>query len=101
MAETGKEINQQPPLTDIKLDEIGEAIGDNPNLLRLGLLLGFQESKIHMFRATNHSDGQVTAKGTKDMLFAWRNKTRGADQVRNLREALEKAQLVLIAEEHL
>eukprot|EP00057_Strongylocentrotus_purpuratus_P010140 XP_011664614.1 PREDICTED: uncharacterized protein LOC105438475 [Strongylocentrotus purpuratus] len=88
-------------LTDMKLNEIGEALGDNENLMTLGLHLGFPQSKVKMFLATNRADGNVSPKGTKNMLFAWRNKTSSANQVKNLREALVKADLKLVADEHL
>lgn len=90
-----------PSLTDLKLNDIGEALGVNENLMTLGLHLGFPRSKMEMFLATNRADGNVSPKGTKNMLFAWRNKTPSAKQVKELRDALVKADLKLVAEEHL
>eukprot|EP00057_Strongylocentrotus_purpuratus_P024867 XP_011679341.1 PREDICTED: uncharacterized protein LOC105445473 [Strongylocentrotus purpuratus] len=88
-------------LTDLKLNEIGEALGVNENLMTLGLHLGFPRPKMEMFLATNRSDGNVSPKGTKIMLFTWRNKTPRANQVQNLRAALIDSELGLVAEEHL
>lgn len=67
------------PLTDLELIKIGDALGVNVKLPDLGFHLGFIESEVDMFLATNRVDGIVSSKGTKKMLSAWRNKTPGAD----------------------
>ncbi|XP_030833518.1 uncharacterized protein LOC105445475 [Strongylocentrotus purpuratus] len=88
-------------LMDIKLNKIGDAVGDDENLAALGLLLGFAQTKVDMFLATNRVDGKVSAKGTKNMLSAWSKKTRGENQVKELSDALADVELGYIAEKYL
>ena len=88
-------------LMELKLNEIGNALGNDKNLPDLGLYLGFTKSEVDMFLATNRVDGKVSPRGTNDMLFAWSNKTLGADQVRELRDALVAAKLGHVAERYL
>ncbi|XP_030833522.1 uncharacterized protein LOC105445398 isoform X2 [Strongylocentrotus purpuratus] len=94
---TGRMTN----LMEMKLNKIGDAVGDDENLAALGLRLGFQQSKVNLFLATNRVDGKVSSKGTKNMLSAWSKKTPGKDQVRELSDALADVELGHIAEEYL
>ncbi|XP_030833521.1 uncharacterized protein LOC105445398 isoform X1 [Strongylocentrotus purpuratus] len=98
---SGLLTGRMTPLTDLELIEIADALGNHVKLAALGLHLGFIESEVDMFLATNRVDGIVSSKGTKNMLSAWRNNTPGADQAKKLWDALVAAKLGYVAEKHL
>lgn len=88
-------------ISDRRLREIAKAIGNNTKLMDLGIELGIKFQEIRNYRASNHSGGEVSAEGTTSMLFSWREGITPAQQRNKLREALEKVELVGIAEEYL
>ncbi|XP_063959994.1 uncharacterized protein LOC129266542 isoform X2 [Lytechinus pictus] len=88
-------------ISDKKLLNIGNSIGNNDKLLALALELGFTYAEYKNYKATNQGAGDVTSAGTISMLFCWREKMKREEQVRVLSCALEKVGLVEVAEEHL
>ena len=77
---------------DIETEELVE---------KLARALGFSQAAINRYMATNRLEGRVTAKGTRDMLFAWRQKTSPADHMVTLRRALVQSGLILLADKYL
>nr|XP_054769505.1 uncharacterized protein LOC129277339 [Lytechinus pictus] len=88
-------------LSDKEILNIAESISDEMNIRRLGIDLGFKWAKVDQFLKTNRSDGDVTSKGTQNMLSSWRNNTRAADQRTKMRKALVEAELTAVAEKYL
>nr|XP_054760370.1 uncharacterized protein LOC129266542 [Lytechinus pictus] len=88
-------------ISDKKLLNIGNSIGNNDKLLALALELGFTYAEYKNYKATNQGAGDVTSAGTISMLFCWREKMKREEQVRVLSCALEKVGLLEVAEEHL
>ncbi|XP_041470174.1 uncharacterized protein LOC121419786 [Lytechinus variegatus] len=88
-------------ISDKKLLNIGNSIGNNDKLLALALELDFTYAEYKNYKATNQGAGDVTSAGTISMLFCWREKMKREEQVRVLSCALEKVGLVEVAEEHL
>lgn len=60
----------------------------------------FLKSTTHLSK-TNRMGGDVTSRGTQNMLDSWRQKTKVADQRIKLMKALVEAELTAIAEKHL
>ncbi|XP_041481836.1 uncharacterized protein LOC121429006 [Lytechinus variegatus] len=88
-------------LSDKEILNIAESISDEMNIRRLGIELGFKWAKVDQFLKTNRSGGDVTSKGTQNMLSSWRNNTRAAEQRTKMRKALVEAELTAVAEKYL
>ena len=78
-------------ISDGDLADIAEELGNHENVAKLGRSLGFKQSKIDQFMATNRAEGKVTCKGTECMLFEWKMGVVGKQQHTKLRKALFKA----------
>ena len=68
---------------------------------KLGRALGFSQAAINRYLATNRLEGKVTSKGTRDMLFAWRQNTSPANHETTMKTALQKSGLNFLAHKHL
>ena len=86
-------------LGDKELLEIANRIGDSQKLVELGFELGLSHAKIKQYLATNRTDGEVSNKGTRGLLFDWRESVSQKQQRTLLRDALMKAKFVEIAED--
>ncbi|XP_041466136.1 uncharacterized protein LOC121416745 [Lytechinus variegatus] len=67
----------------------------------LGRTLGFKPAAINRYAETNRLEGRVTCKGTRDMLFYWRQSVGPSNQHPRLKQALIDANLVMLAETYL
>ena len=83
---------------DTVLRHVADCISNADQLEALGLKLGFEIPQIDRFRQTNLISGEVTTRGTKQMLRAWAEGVETSRQVETLRSALVRAGLVQIAE---
>ena len=88
-------------ISEMKLNKLGEEIGDNPKLRTLGLNLGLKITKISQYEATNRIDGRVGSKGTVDMLLDWKKNTPRDDQMPVLWAALIEAGLAELADQYI
>ena len=93
------------PVTDIGIAD--EAIVDladdfesDEHIYKLGLALGFRNAFVERFLRTNTLQGAVTTKGTREMLFNWRQKALPENQAQTLKAALQKAGLNYLAHKH-
>ncbi|XP_041467401.1 uncharacterized protein LOC121417734 [Lytechinus variegatus] len=87
--------------TDDLLSKLAEDIETDEQMEGLGRSLGFKHAAIRRYTETNRLEGRVTCKGTRDMLFDWRQTVEPADQHPRLKQALIDAHLVMLAETHL
>ncbi|XP_041467410.1 uncharacterized protein LOC121417743 [Lytechinus variegatus] len=87
--------------TDDLLSKLAEDIETDEQMEGLGRSLGFKHADIRRYTETNRLEGRVTCKGTRDMLFDWRQTVEPADQHPRLKQALIDAHLVMLAETHL
>ncbi|XP_063971342.1 uncharacterized protein LOC135158027 isoform X2 [Lytechinus pictus] len=76
-------------LTEEKLIDLAEAVGDHKNVLKFGLKLGFKKSEVSTYISTNRRNDSF--EGTTSMLFDWKRKTRRANQIPDITKALEDA----------
>ncbi|XP_063971389.1 uncharacterized protein LOC135158051 isoform X2 [Lytechinus pictus] len=76
-------------LTEEKLIDLAEAVGDHKNVFKFGLKLGFQKSEVSTYISTNRRNDSF--EGTTSMLFDWKRKTRRANQIPDITKALEDA----------
>ncbi|XP_063971525.1 uncharacterized protein LOC129283407 isoform X1 [Lytechinus pictus] len=76
-------------LTEEKLMDLAEAVGDHKNVLKFGLKLGFQKSEVSTYISTNRRND--SSEGTTSMLFDWKRKTRRANQIPGIIKAFEDA----------
>nr|XP_054775217.1 uncharacterized protein LOC129283407 isoform X2 [Lytechinus pictus] len=76
-------------LTEEKLIDLAEAVGDHKNVLKFGLKLGFKKSEVSTYISTNRRNDSF--EGTTSMLFDWKRKTRRANQIPDITKALEGA----------
>ena len=88
-------------LSDRVIADIANDIETEEQAESLGRALGFSQAAINRYLATNRVQGRVTSKGTRDMLFAWRQNTLPANHQTTLKAALQKAGLILLAFKHL
>ena len=94
----------QPPtpgLSDRAVADIADDIETEEQVAKLGRVLGFSQAAINRYLATNRLEGKVTSKGTREMLFAWRQNTPPPDHESMLDNALQRSGLVLTAHTHL
>ncbi|XP_063971340.1 uncharacterized protein LOC135158026 isoform X2 [Lytechinus pictus] len=76
-------------LTEEKLIDLAEAVGDHKNVFKFGLKLGFKKSEVSTYISTNRRND--SSEGTTSMLFDWKRKTRRANQIPDIIKALEDA----------
>ena len=81
--------------------DIADDIETEEKVERLGRELGFKQAAINRYLATNKMRGKMTAEGTRDMLFAWRESTSVGRHVVTMRRALVRSGLVLLADKYL
>ena len=83
-----------------KLSKLADELGGDDRLHNLGFKLGFKRTQIMQYLKTNRRDGVVGSEGTRNMLFAWKEKTSKKKQVPDLRKALVESEFVQTAEEY-
>ena len=88
-------------LSDSLLDQIADDIERESQVEDLGRVLGFNRAQINRYLATNRMEGRVTSRGTRDMLFDWRQKVSPCDHHVTFKMALRKAGLVYLADSYL
>ena len=88
-------------ITDKQLEDLATELGNDAKLVKLGLELGFQHPRIENYLATNTVHGQVSSRGTSNMLFDWKRKTPLAEQAFSLKKSLDDAELSGVAEKTL
>ncbi|XP_041466110.1 baculoviral IAP repeat-containing protein 1g-like [Lytechinus variegatus] len=84
--------------SDDLLSRLADDIERDEQIEGLGRSLGFKHAAISRYTETNRLEGRVTCKGTRDMLFDWRQTVEPADQHPRLKQALIDAHLVMLAE---
>ncbi|XP_071504156.1 uncharacterized protein [Diadema antillarum] len=87
-------------ISDEKLYDIAEDIGDHENLPRLGSALGFRQGQIQGYVKTNSSGGGVSCKGTRNMLLAWKMKTPRKEQIAKLKQVLVEQGFQDLVDDH-
>ena len=88
-------------LSDGSLMDLAKDIERDEHVSSLAARLGFSRVKIDRYLATNSMGGRQTHKGTEDMLFDWRLKTKISHQPVILKKALIDSGLRMLAEHHL
>ncbi|XP_030849890.1 uncharacterized protein LOC105439103 [Strongylocentrotus purpuratus] len=88
-------------IADDLLSKLAEDIETGEQMEALGRTLGFRVEDINIYTETNRIEGRVTSKGTRDMLFDWRQTVEPCDQHLRLEQALIDAKLVMLADSHL
>ncbi|XP_063970666.1 uncharacterized protein LOC135157763 [Lytechinus pictus] len=83
-------------VTDEGLLQLSSTVGNNSNLINLGIRLGFSYQEAREYKQTNYTGGEVGHQGTTKMLFEWKMKHMG--YIRDLYAALEKSALAAVAE---
>eukprot|EP00057_Strongylocentrotus_purpuratus_P014908 XP_011669382.1 PREDICTED: uncharacterized protein LOC105440654 [Strongylocentrotus purpuratus] len=88
-------------IADNLLFKLAEDIETGEQMEALGRTLGFKVADINRYTETNRIEGRVTCKGTRDMLFDWRQTVEPCDQHIRLKQALIDAELVMLASTYL
>ncbi|XP_041466577.1 uncharacterized protein LOC121417076 [Lytechinus variegatus] len=88
-------------ITDGLLCKLAENIEPDEQMETLARKLGFEQAAINRYTETNILEGQVTCKGTRDMLFDWRQRVEPSNQHPRLRQALIDANLIMLADTYL
>ena len=88
-------------LPDRVIADIADDIETEEQVEKLGRALGFSWAAINRYLETNRLEGRVTSKGTRDMMFAWRQKTPPKDHKIVLTKALRDSGLLLLAYKYL
>ena len=88
-------------ISDDLLFKLAEDIETGEQMEALGRTLGFKVAEINRYTETNRIEGLVTCKGTRAMLFDWRQTVKPCDQHHRLEQALIDAKLVMLADTHL
>ena len=88
-------------LSERLLADIADDIETEEKVEKLGRALKFSQAAINRHMATNRFEGRVTSKGTRDVLFAWRQHSSPGDHLVTMRRALVNAGLVLLADKYL
>nr|XP_054756762.1 uncharacterized protein LOC129262775 [Lytechinus pictus] len=91
----------QGDIPDKLLCELAEDIETGEQMEALGRTLGFNTAAINRYAETNRLEGRVTCKGTRDMLFDWRQTVDPSNQHPRLKQALIDSSLVRLAEIYL
>ncbi|XP_063956855.1 uncharacterized protein LOC129263504 [Lytechinus pictus] len=87
--------------TDDLLSKLAEDIETGEQMEGLGRSLGFKHAAVNRYTETNNKGDRATCKGTRDMLFDWRQTVEPAFQHSRLKQALIDAHLVMLAKTHL
>eukprot|EP00057_Strongylocentrotus_purpuratus_P025264 XP_011679738.1 PREDICTED: uncharacterized protein LOC105445647 [Strongylocentrotus purpuratus] len=82
------------------LRSVARDIESDNQMCAIGRELGFSESVLDRFAASNRIEGMVTCKGNTDMLFEWRQEVVPSELPFRLKKALRQAGLVFLAEKH-
>ena len=88
-------------LADYALADLADDIETDEQVESLGQSLGLKRSHVNRYLATNRLTGRVTCKGTRDMLYDWRQKTAPRNQATTLKKALVDSGLVMLADRYL
>ncbi|XP_030849229.1 uncharacterized protein LOC100893826 [Strongylocentrotus purpuratus] len=88
-------------IADDLLSKLAEDIETGEQMEALGRTLGFRVADINRYTETNRIEGRVTCKGTRDMLFDWRQTVEPCDQHIRLKQGLIDAELVMLASTYL
>ncbi|XP_041467399.1 NACHT, LRR and PYD domains-containing protein 6-like [Lytechinus variegatus] len=91
----------QGGINDDLLSKLAEEIETGEQMEALGRSLGFKPAAINRYTETNSLEGRVTCKGTREMLFDWRQTVEPSRQHHRLKQALLDAHLVMLAKTHL
>ncbi|XP_030849741.1 uncharacterized protein LOC105446828 [Strongylocentrotus purpuratus] len=91
----------QGGIVDSLLFQLAEDIETGEQIETLGRALGFKAAAINRYTDTNNKGDRVTCKGTRDMLFDWRQTVVPCDQHLRLNQALTDAKLVMLADTYL
>eukprot|EP00057_Strongylocentrotus_purpuratus_P012797 XP_011667271.1 PREDICTED: uncharacterized protein LOC105439700 [Strongylocentrotus purpuratus] len=91
----------QGGIADDLFFKLAENIQTGEQMEALGRTLGFKVADINRYTETNNKGAQVTCKGTRDMLFDWRQTVMPCDQHLKLKQALIDAKMVMLADTHL
>eukprot|EP00057_Strongylocentrotus_purpuratus_P027312 XP_011681786.1 PREDICTED: uncharacterized protein LOC105446527 [Strongylocentrotus purpuratus] len=89
-----------PRIADDLLVKLAEDIETSEQMEALGRVLGVKVAAINRYTDTNNIGGRVTCKGTRDMLFDWRQTVEPCNQHQRLKQALHDTGLVSLAETH-
>ncbi|XP_030849730.1 uncharacterized protein LOC115927696 [Strongylocentrotus purpuratus] len=88
-------------IVDGLLSQLADDIETGEQMEALGRALGLKPAAINRYTETNRIEGRVTCKGTRDMLFKWRQTVVPCNQHIRLKQALIDAELVMLAEIYL
>ena len=88
------------PLSDKEVFDVAEDIESDAQIENLGVTLAFSRADINRYLGTNETLGSKTSKGSRMMLFHWRQTVRQRDQRASLKGALVRAGLVMIADQY-
>eukprot|EP00057_Strongylocentrotus_purpuratus_P004940 XP_003729809.1 PREDICTED: uncharacterized protein LOC100891655 isoform X3 [Strongylocentrotus purpuratus] len=83
------------------LNRVAEDVTNENHIERLGKALGFRQGPVSNYIKSNFRFGSVTSQGTLQMLRDWNQRTGRTGQGEMLREALIKANLQTVADDHL
>eukprot|EP00057_Strongylocentrotus_purpuratus_P025263 XP_011679737.1 PREDICTED: uncharacterized protein LOC105445646 [Strongylocentrotus purpuratus] len=88
------------PLSDEEVFNVAEDIESDAQIENLGVALTFSRADINRYLGTNKILGIKTSRGSRMMLFDWRQTVRQRDQRASFKEALIRAGLVMIADQY-
>ncbi|XP_030849824.1 uncharacterized protein LOC105443835 [Strongylocentrotus purpuratus] len=88
-------------IADDLLFKLADDIETGEQMEALGQTLGFKVAEINRYTETNNKGIRVTCKGTRDMLFDWRQTVVPCDQHIRLKKALIDTKLAMLADTHL
>ncbi|XP_030839671.1 uncharacterized protein LOC115923352 [Strongylocentrotus purpuratus] len=91
----------QGGVSDDLLSKLAEDIETSDQMEDLGRKLGFKVAEINRYIETNRMEGRVTCKGTRAMLFDWRQTVEPCNQHIRLKKALIDAKLVMFADTYI
>ncbi|XP_030832954.1 uncharacterized protein LOC579263 [Strongylocentrotus purpuratus] len=110
---TGKEVRESSsksgidfvvgsckPLSDKEVFNVAEDIESDAQIENLGVALTFSRADINRYLGTNEILGSKTSRGSRMMLFDWRQTVRQRDQRSSFKGALVRAGLVMIADQY-
>ena len=100
---TGKSSFESPNcgLADKLIANLADHIEDEKHVKILGQKLGFPEDDIKGYFAINRFGGRVTSKGTRAMLFEWRQRVKPSSQHVAIHTALMESGLIFLAKKYL
>ena len=88
------------PLSDEEVFNVAEDIESDAQIENLGVALTFSRADINRYLGTNEVLGSKTGRGSRMMLFDWRQTVRQRDQRSSFKGALVRAGLVMIADQY-